>query len=141
MRRSIRHVLEDVLHDYPKLSQYIKKREEEIENPTMDDDENVGGGRAKNKRSDPVANVVITINDDRRLQRLKLERQAIDECLDETGEVTVLLIQKLYFDNYTKCTIPELCDQHIIPVGTTRAYELRNAFLEKLAQKLDIDVM
>lgn len=141
LRRSIRHVLEDVLRDYPKLFQYIKKREEEIENPTMDDDENVGGGRAENKRSDPVANLVITINDDRRLQRLKLERQAIDECLDETGEVTVLLIQKLYFDNYTKRTIPELCDQRIIPVGTTRAYELRNAFLEKLAQKLDIDVM
>lgn len=141
MRRSIRHVLEDVLRDYPKLSQYIKKREEELENPTMDDDENVGGGRALNKLSDPVSNLVITINDDRRLQRLKLERQAIDDCLDEAGAITVDLIQKLYFDNYAKRTIPELCDQRIVPVGTTRAYELRNEFLENLAQKLDIDVM
>lgn len=141
MRRSIRHVLEDVLRDYPKLSQYIKKREEELENPTMDDDENIGSGRALNKLSDPVSNLVITINDDRRLQRLKLERQAIDECLDEAGTITVKLIQKLYFDNYAKQTVPELCDQHIIPVGTTRAYELRNEFLENLAQKLDIDVM
>lgn len=141
MRRSIRHVLEDVLRDYPKLSQYIKKREEELENPTMDDDENVGGGRALNKHSDPVGNIAITINDDRRIRQLKLERLAIDECLDEAGTITVQLIQKLYFDNYAKQTVPELCDQHIIPVGTTRAYELRNEFLENLAQKLDIDVM
>ena len=107
----------------------------------MDDDVNVGGGLALNTLSDPVSNLVITINDDRRLQRLKLERQAIDDCLDEAGTITVDLIQKLYFDNYAKRTIPELCDQHIVPVGTTRAYELRNEFLENLAQKLDIDVM
>lgn len=141
MRRSARRLAEDVLRDYPKLPQYIKKLEEEIEHPVMDDDENVGGGRAENKPKDPVSHLVITINDDRRLQGFKHNRQAVDECLDEAGDITVLLIQKLYFNNYANHTIPELCEQHIIPVGTTKAYELRNNFLENLARKLKIDVM
>lgn len=137
----MRPVLEELLRDYPKLPQHIKEREEEIECPTMDDDENVGGGRAENKPKDPVGNTVITINDDRYLQQLKLEYRKINECLDESGTVTVQLIQALYFDNYAKQTVPELCDQHIVPVGTTRAYELRNEFLNKLARKLNVDVL
>ena len=137
----MRPVLEELLRDYPKLPQYIKEREEEIEHPVMDDDENVGGGRAENKPKDPVGNTVITMTDDRSLQQLKREYRKINECLDESGTVTVQLIQALYFDNYAKQTVPELCDQHIVPVGTTRAYELRNEFLNKLARKLNVDVL
>lgn len=74
MRRTVQHVLEDILRDYPKLSQYIKAREEEIANPTPEPDDNVGGGRAENRRRDPVGKVVITINDDRRIRKLKKER-------------------------------------------------------------------
>lgn len=141
MRRSMRPVLEELLRDYPKLPQYIKEREEEIEHPVMDDDENVGGGRAENKPKDPVGNTVITMTDDRSLQQLKREYRIISKCLDESGTITVRLIQELYFDNYAKRTVPELCDQHIVPVGTTRAYELRNEFLNKLARKLNVDVL
>lgn len=137
----MRPVLEELLRDYPKLPQYIKKREEEIEHPVMDDDENVGGGRAENKPKDPVGNTVITMTDDRSLQQLKREYRIISKCLDESGTITVRLIQELYFDNYAKRTVPELCDQHIVPVGTTRAYELRNEFLNKLARKLNVDVL
>lgn len=137
----MRPVLEELLRDYPKLPQYIKEREEEIEHPVMDDDENVGGGRAENKPKDPVGNTVITMTDDRSLQQLKREYRIISKCLDESGTITVRLIQELYFDNYAKRTVPELCDQHIVPVGTTRAYELRNEFLNKLARKLNVDVL
>ena len=137
----MRPVLEELLRDYPKLPQYIKEREEEIEHPVMDDDENVGGGLAENKPKDPVGNTVITMTDDRSLQQLKREYRIISKCLDESGTITVRLIQELYFDNYAKRTVPELCDQHIVPVGTTRAYELRNEFLNKLARKLNVDVL
>lgn len=141
MRRTVQHVLEDILRDYPKLSQYIKAREEEIANPTPESDDNVGGGRAENRRRDPVGKVVITINDDRRIRKLKKERQAIDECLDESGNVTIKIIQELYFKGHMGMRIVDLCDEHIIPVSTTKAYELRNSFLENLARKLDLDVM
>lgn len=137
----MRPVLEELLRDYPKLPQYIKEREEEIEHPVIDNDENVGGGRAENKPKDPVGNTVITMTDDRSLQQLKREYRIISKCLDESGTITVRLIQELYFDNYAKRTVPELCDQHIVPVGTTRAYELRNEFLNKLARKLNVDVL
>ena len=70
VRKSVQHMLEDILRDYPELPGYIKQREDELKYPTPEQDDNVGGGRALNKLSDPVGREVITINDDRRIQQL-----------------------------------------------------------------------
>lgn len=141
MRKSVQHMLEDILRDYPKLPNYIKQREDELKYPTPDQDDNVGGGRALNKRSNPVERQVITINDDRWLQQLKKERQAIDECLDNAGGITVKIIQETYFKGNMGLRMVDLCDRQIIPVSTTKAYELRNNFLVELAKKLNVDVL
>ena len=113
----------------------------ELKYPTPEQDDNVGGGRALNKLSDPVGREVITINDDRWLQQLKKERQAIDECLDESGVVTEKIIQETYFKGNVGLRMVDLCDRQIIPVSTTKAYELRNSFLVELGKKLNVDVM
>lgn len=55
--------------------------------------------------------------------------------------MTIKIIQELYFKGHMGMRIVDLCDEHIIPVSTTKAYELRNSFLENLARKLDLDVM
>ena len=141
VRKSVQHMLEDILRDYPKLPSYIKQREDELKYPTPEQDDNVGGGRALNKLSDPVGREVITINDDRWLQQLKKERQAIDECLDESGVVTEKIIQETYFKGNVGLRMVDLCDRQIITVSTTKAYELRNSFLVELGKKLNVDVM
>lgn len=140
MRRTTRHMLEDILRDYPDLPKHIKEREEELKYPVLDKDENVGGGRAENRMRDPVSKFVITVHDDRWLNRLKEEYRAIDECLDESGDITVKIINELYFKKQ-RINMNNLCEEHIIPVSTTKGYELRNEFLESLAKKLDVDVM
>lgn len=134
-------MLEDILRDYPNFPQYIKQREEELFNPVTDDDENVGGGRALNKRSDPVLRTTITINDDKYLWTMKKERKAIDECLDEAGNDTELIIKELYFVKYQNLTLGDLCARQIIPLSRSTAYRLRNNFLEELAKKLNLDTM
>lgn len=141
VRKSVQHMLEDILRDYPELPGYIKQREDELKYPTPEQDDNVGGGRALNKLSDPVGREVITINDDRRIQQLIKEYQAIDECLDESGVVTEKIIQEIYFKGNVGLRMVDLCDRQIIPVSTTKAYELRNSFLVKLGKKLNVDVM
>lgn len=141
MRRAIQHAVEDILRDYPKFPKYINEREKELLNPTPDPDENVGGGRAENKRKDPTGHNAITIADDGMLRALKKEYKAIDDCLDESGEITVRIIQELYFKPRNGKRIVDLCDERIIPVSTTKAYELRNKFLENLAKKLHLDVL
>lgn len=138
MRRAIQHAVEDILRDYPEFPKHIKEREQELLNPVQDQDDNVGGGRAENKRKDPTGHSAITIADDNMLQALKREYKAIDDCLDESGDITLRIIQELYFKPRTGKRIVDLCDEHIIPVSTTKAYELRNKFLEKLAKKLHL---
>lgn len=140
MRRTTRHMLEEILRDYPELPKHIKEREEELKYPVLDKDENVGGGRAENRMRDPVSKLVITVHDDRWLNRLKEEYRAIDECLDESGDITVKIIKELYFKKQ-HINMNNLCEEQIIPVSTTKGYELRNEFLESLAKKLDVDVM
>lgn len=134
----MRHAVEDILRDYPNLPKYIKRREQELTYPTPDQDDNVGGGRAENKPKDPTGQLVITISDDERLCRLKREYMAITECLDESGSITVKIIQEVYFKKYTGKKIAEMCDEQMIPVSTTKAYDLRNKFLERLTKKLGL---
>lgn len=141
MRRKVQHLVEDILRDYPKFPRYIKEREQALLHPVPDQDDNVGGGRAENKRKDPTGQSAITIADDGMLLALKKEYKAIDDCLDESGEITVRIIQELYFKPRNGKRIVDLCDERIIPVSTTKAYELRNKFLENLAKKLHLDVL
>lgn len=141
MRTSTKRMLEDILRDYPKLPRYIKEREEELHHPTPDTDDNIGGGRALNKVSNPVERLVLTIDDDRRLNWLKQEQMAIDDCLDKSGEITVEIINKLYFHNHNDATIRTLVNEGDVPVSYTKGYQLLNDFLFKLAKKLNIDVL
>ena len=141
MRRKVQHLVEDILRDYPKFPRYIKEREQALLHPVPDQADNVGVGRAANKRKDLTGQSAITIAGDGMLLALKKEYKAIDDCLDDSGEITVRIIQELYFKPHNGKRIVDLCDEHIIPVSRTKAYELRNKFLEELAKKLHLDVL
>lgn len=60
----------------------IKTREQELRNPQTELDENMGGGRAKNKRSYSVENIMIKIESDVKLKQLMEQRMAIIEAIN-----------------------------------------------------------
>ncbi|MZJ92978.1 transcriptional regulator, partial [Collinsella aerofaciens] len=97
MKRSTIRKVEDILRDYPKIDKYIEEREQELRYPTATRDENVGGGRAQFKYPETTLNTIITIDDDRRINALNHQREVIDDCLDEVGHDTEVIVTELYF--------------------------------------------
>ena len=138
MERDIKHFIEHVLRDYPKLDSYIKKREEELRIPYKPVDENVGGGRAQNKRSEPELNMLITIDEDRCLRNLRRNKKAVDDALDDSSTDTITIITELYFKKRQEYTIDGLVANGKIYVSRAQAFILRDKFLKKVAQNLEI---
>lgn len=60
----------------------IKMREQELRHPQQELDENVGGGRARNKRSYSVESMMMKIESDETLNKLKEQRRAIVETIN-----------------------------------------------------------
>ncbi len=136
-RTTIRKV-EDILRDYPKIDKYIEKREQELRYPTIPRDDNVGGGRAQYKYPETTLNTIITIDDDRRINALKHQREVIDDCLDGVGRDTEVIINELYFKKHQQYTIDGLITNHLINVSHTKAFKLRNEFIMECAKGLGL---
>ncbi|WP_063489734.1 transcriptional regulator, partial [Lactiplantibacillus plantarum] len=117
---------------------YIEKREQELRYPTVPRDDNVGGGKAQYKYPETTLNTIITIDDDRRINALKHQREVIDDCLDDVGHDTEVIITELYFRNHPRYTLVGLVDNNLLSVGKARAYELRNAFVNECAKRLGL---
>lgn len=126
------------MRDYPKIDKYIEKREQELRYPTVPRDDNVGGGKAQYKYPETTLNTIITIDDDRRINALKHQREVIDDCLDDVGHDTEVIITELYFRNHPRYTLVGLVDNNLLSVGKARAYELRNAFVNECAKRLGL---
>ncbi|MBM7617272.1 RinA family phage transcriptional activator [Weissella uvarum] len=60
----------------------IKIREQELRHPQMEVDENIGGGRAQNKRSYNVENTMARIESDEYLNELKRQKSKLQACVD-----------------------------------------------------------
>ena len=138
MKRYTFRYIEEILKDYPDIDKHIHEREMELRYPVLPADENVGGGRAQNKIAEPVLNMMITIDTDRRLYNLKRNQKAIDDTLDEFGNDTYTIINELYFKKHPGFTLNGLVQNHKILVGKDKAYKLRNSFFESLARRLGL---
>lgn len=64
----------------------IKMREQELRHPSVEVDENVGGGRAQNKRSYSVENIMVKIESDVRLKELTELRDKLKACVNMFNE-------------------------------------------------------
>ncbi|MCP9358696.1 DUF722 domain-containing protein, partial [Liquorilactobacillus satsumensis] len=117
---------------------HIEKREMELRYPVKPTDENIGGGRAENKRSEVVEHMVITIDEDEALNAFKHQRDVIDDCLEECGRDTEVIITELYFKKHPQFTLNGLVENHLVLVGYNKAYQLRNSFVEKVAKGLGL---
>lgn len=136
MKRSTFRKMEDVLRDYPLLNRKIESVEEEIRYPYREPDDNVGGGKAQYKKTQPELGTLILLEDDERIKSFKMQRQAVDECLDEACDDAKTIIRELYFVKHPKYTIDGLVTNHLIAVSHSPAYNLRQDFICNLAHKL-----
>ncbi|MDT7015403.1 transcriptional regulator [Levilactobacillus namurensis] len=138
MKRSTIRTVEDILRDYPKIDKYIEQREQELRYPVTPVDENVGGGRAQNGFNDSTDRLIITLDEDKRINALKKQRQVIDDCLDEVGEDTEIIIDELYFRKRPRYTIDGLITNGLIHVSRRKAFYLKKQFIHDCAKELGL---
>ena len=127
--------IEIILQEYPRYEDYIKRREEELLNPYVPQDTNQGGGKA-NRTSDTTAIKAITLVDDRILQRIKFQHQAVKRTYESADEITQDIIEEYYF----KQPRTKTWDGIALQVNSSKrtCFRIRKAFFSKLADELGL---
>jgi RinA family phage transcriptional activator len=141
LRRQTRAYIESLLEDYMNYYKHKAQREFELRHPFIPVDENVGGGKAQYKPNDSVDRMLITLDEDVRLNNLRREHFAIKVCYEEAPEYVQKIVNELYFKpprNRKYLTIADLVVAHVIPVSKTKAYDAFNDFLENIAKDLKL---
>jgi RinA family phage transcriptional activator len=141
LRRQTRAYIESLLEDYINYYKHKAQREFELRHPFIPVDENVGGGKAQYKPNDSVDRMLITLDEDVRLNNLRREHFAIKVCYEEAPEYVQKIVNELYFKpprNRKYLTIADLVVAHVIPVSKTKAYDAFNDFLENIAKDLKL---
>ena len=85
--------------------------------------------------------MLITLDEDVRLNNLRREHFAIKVCYEEAPEYVQKIVNELYFKpprNRKYLTIADLVVAHVIPVSKTKAYDAFNDFLENIAKDLKL---
>ncbi|WP_288531053.1 transcriptional regulator [uncultured Secundilactobacillus sp.] len=140
MKRSTIRKVEDILRDYPKLDKYIEQRESELRYPMSQTDDNVGGGKSNYPDHDGPLRTLITIDEDRKINALKRQRDVIGDLLDECDKDTKTLIQELYFNRHPQFTIEGLVMNNYVEVSRRTAFKLKKEFINELAKALNLDI-
>lgn len=123
------------MRDYPYLDKYIKEREDELMYPVQEPDDNIGGGKGS-KISKPQEQMIITLDEDKRLNALRRQQRVIDDCLDDSDDITKTIARELYFKDHPTYTMTGLSKK--LHYSTARLYRIQNKFLNKVAKKLNI---
>ena len=125
--------IEIILQEYPRYESYIKRREEELLNPYTPQDTNQGGGKA-NRTSDTTAAKAITLADDRILQRLKFQYEAVKRTYENADEDAQEIIEEYYFKQPRTKTWDGIALQ--VNWSRRKCLNIRNAFFDRLADEL-----
>ena len=135
MEKAIFNHIEKMLRDYPKIDSYIRQRENEIMYPYKPDrDENIGGGRALNKRDESTELAAITIADDKYIQGLKRNKEIISRCLKQSDSLTYEIMEQLYFKEFPFLTMTGIAQFN--HVDRTVCSRRRTQLFEKIAEEL-----
>ena len=139
MKRETFNYIKRILKDYPDIESHIKRREEELRHPSHFEDLN---SDIKGNYSDPdkMANMMITIEDDRRLAALERNRRAVQMALNQADEETQKIIEELYIAKFPRYTMTGLCERRIIGCSRNTASNKRTKFFELLARELNLDL-
>lgn len=136
MKRSTFNYIKDILKDYLNTDKYIKERMEELQIPYREDDLN--SDIKGTLKTDKMANLMITIEQDRRLSALERNKRVIEDNLKECDNDTRMIIQELYIKKYQQYTMDGLIQNKKIHCSRRKAYTLRNEFFENIANDLKI---
>lgn len=138
MKRSTFNYIKDILRDYPNIDKYIKERELELRIPHRQTDLNAD--IKGNRISDSMTNMMITIEQDRRLSALERNKRVIEDNLQECDEDTRTIIEELYIKKYTQYTMDGLVQNGLIYCSRRKAFNLRDAFFENVARDLNLEI-
>lgn len=137
MKRSTFNYIKQILKDYSKIDEHIKRRMEELQYPYRPDD--VNSGIKGNGQTDNMANLMITIEQDRRLSALERNKKVVEDNLNECRKDTETIIYELYINRYPKYTMDGLVTNKIIHCSRAHAFRLRDGFFENIANDLNLD--
>ncbi|QNQ83778.1 transcriptional regulator [Lactobacillus sp. PV037] len=144
MKKETKRYVKSLLYDYGRYDDYVARRRYQLQHPLQQIDENVGGGRAKNKFTNPVLTMLITIDEDERLNNLRIQHEAIRECYDEANVTVKTICEELYFKKKSLRrygSIEALSRAHKINTSSSNAYRMLDEFLENIANTLHLGLM
>lgn len=122
----------DIIREYPVSETYIKKREDELMNKFQEfKDENVGGGRAQNRKDDGVEQLAITLAIDKRIENIKRNQEAVGKALENSAPETQDIIYELYLRENAIYNTEGVAQKVNLSVSQVR--RRRNKFFEKVA--------
>ena len=140
-----RDVALDAIRDYPNLDMRIERRKQEIENPWRPStDDNVGGGKPQNVRSEPIEKALELKEADDELNLYYWERDAVEYvlklCVDK--QARSLLDRSTYdiiYEFYLRENQIFNADGIAARVKLSRrsVYNRRDAFIEAVRKELD----
>ena len=139
VRTSTSNYIKDILGDYYQIEKHIKQRQEELRNPYIENDLNHGikGNTATFNRH---INLLITIEQDRRLTCLERNKHVISEVMEMADEDTRTIIKELYFRKWPRYTMQGLIDAGLIFCSRRQAYILKNKFFDEIACRLNLEI-
>lgn len=139
MKTSTFNYIKDILADYYKIDEYIKKREEELRIPHRESDLNadIKGTRGSYDNQD---NIMITIAQDKRLASLERNKRVVSDVLDNANKDTRTIIYELYMLKRPTYTLEGLIQSGKIFCSKRNAQRLRTEFFEEIAHELDLTI-
>lgn len=134
MKEATKRFIEQLLRDYPELEAEIKKRRAELVYPERKQDENIGGGRS-NLPSNPVERVILTLDQDARLNALEKQRRIIESVLSTLSPVEYQIIEARYFKS-----TPPTWEYIAINTNYSRSncFKVRDRVIKEIAEKLGL---
>ena len=134
MERAKFNYLIQIIKDYPNVPKYLHEREDEILHPWRDTDSNIGGGRAT--PSNGQERLLVKLSDDRRLNAIRTQYDAVGKCLASADPDTARIIHELYLKPRITLTVDGVAEKLSESVATVK--RKRVAFIESLADELGV---
>lgn len=134
MKKALFDYIALLISEYPDTEEYIAKRENELMNRFENfRDENVGGGRAQYVNNEGVANMAISIADDRHILNLKRNAEAVENCLNDCDSLTRKIIYELYIRRPQKYTLDGVAG--LVHLSKSQIVKRRRIFFEEIAKR------
>ena len=137
MKKGTFEYIKQVLSEYNDTDRYIAQIERGLRVPWKEEDVNSGIQGTK-KDTDTMFGTMWTIETHQALNRLKVNKAAVDELLKECGQDTETIIRELYIKKFPNYTMTGLVEHHVVRCGRNKAIDLRDKFFENLAKALNI---